>query len=401
MKRTDIFVIALIILSQAVPAAARVKLAPYYSIEIGQGVALPSKGEWMYPLNLVNDIGLMVQPYDKHKFMGLYELRYNGPGFRKQEGEKFTDRTMSHLLVLRHQYAISPVWTVKAQIDHLNEYKRTGVNEVWSEGLYDYNRIGGSAALGRVFNPRLSVEARAQYHLLEFPNYTDLLSESRLSPEASDTVTGKQNHALYQGDAAVRYGKWKAEAGISLMSYQKQKVVVASVQPDRSYYSSDLQKDMVLSMNIQYEQKWKNGIRLSPCFSVKGKTSNQNYQFFPDSSSVPVEFFGGYFDYREYGLALPAMLPLTKKWDLSVTPEWNVRRYSSRTARDENNRYTSDAQVNQLFILSTGFTYSSSEVTRTTLFYTYQQQSSNMKFEKYLNYNYSGHYFGVNLSYTY
>ncbi|MHB9154937.1 MAG: hypothetical protein ACYC5N_04490, partial [Endomicrobiales bacterium] len=58
-------------------------------------------------------------------------------------------------------------------------------------------------------------------------------------------------------------------------------------------------------------------------------------------------------------------------------------------------------QANDLVILSVGFTLKPNDITRTTFFYTYQTQSSNMKFEKYLPYNYSGSFFGVSFNYTY
>jgi len=51
---------------------------------------------------------------------------------RRTEGEQFSDRTMDHILVLRHQWAM-PWWdlTLKTQLDDMTEYKRTGSDETW------------------------------------------------------------------------------------------------------------------------------------------------------------------------------------------------------------------------------------------------------------------------------
>jgi hypothetical protein len=51
--------------------------------------------------------------------------------------------------------------------------------------------------------------------------------------------------------------------------------------------------------------------------------------------------------------------------------------------------------------VSVGFSHRTSAVTRTNFSYAFQQQTSNMNFEKYVPYNYTVQYFGVGLQYTY
>lgn len=381
---------------------AETKIAPYYSLQLTDGITIPDKGDWMFSINIVNDIGLLYQPVKNHKILGLYEIKYTGPGLRKEEGEKFTDRLMDHIFVLRHHYTFFNSYTLKTQLDYMKEYKRTGTNEIWGQGLYDFNRTGGAVIIEKKFNSNFSASIGQQYHYLDFPNYTDLLSEMRSNQESQETSTGKQNHSLYQTDITINYGTSKITANYLSMNYQKQKVIVDSVQQDGSFYVSTLQKDTLISLGAQYQSILFNFIDFSPSISFKIKSSNQNYQHFTvATSTVPVQFIAQFYDYNQYSLSLPVSFRINSKWSFFYNPEWELKIYSNRPPRDDSNNFLTGTQNNSLYFFTTGFTLKANEVTNTTFFYNFQVQSSNMKFEKYIPYNYSGHYFGINFNYTY
>lgn len=381
---------------------AQVKFAPYYALQVAEGTTIPTKGDWMFSINLASDLGLIAQTDEKNRFIGFYELKYSGPGLRRQEGEKFTDRLMDHIIVMRHHYNLSPDYVLKSQVDYMTEYKRTGTNEIWGKGLYDFDRYGLGVTLERKFSGDLSASLSQQYHFLDFPNYTDLLSEFQSGGESVESSTGKQNHGLYQTGLTVNKGPSKISADFLLLAYEKQKVIVDSIQPDKTYYSSDLQRDVIFSVGLQHQKKIREKIGLSPSLTLKMKTSNQNYQHFTVSNSTsPVRYIEGYYDYNEINIAAPSSILLSQKWDFFFNPEWDVKFYVNRPPRNENNDFVSGKQANDLVILSLGFTYKPNEITRTTLFYTFQSQTSNMKFEKYLPYNYAGHFFGIGFNYVY
>jgi hypothetical protein len=385
-----------------VSASAEVKIAPYYSLQFAEGAAIPTKGDWMFAINLASDMGLIVQPSETHRFIGFYEIKYDGPGLRRQEGEKFTDRAMDHVIVLRHHYKLNEEYTLKSQIDYMTEYKRTGTNEIWGSGLYDFNRYGGALTLERKLTPAFSAAMTQQYHYMEFPNYTDLLAEFQAGGESSESSTGKQNHHLYQTDLALRYRQTKFSVNYVLMAYTKQKVVAETVQTDKTYYSGTLQRDAVLSFSIEHDRNFWNRLLVSPQGTVRLKSSNQNYQHFAvATSSVPVRYIGSYYDYNEFSVALPCSVVLNKRWDFFFNPEWDWKMYLNRPPRDADNTFLDGTQRNDMVIVSVGFTLKPNDITRTSFFYTYQGQSSNMKFEKYLPYNYSAHFFGVSFNYTY
>jgi hypothetical protein len=386
-----------------VRAIAAVKFAPYYALDVLEGVSLPNKGEGAMSLNLSNDLGLLASINENHSIIGFYELKYTGPGFRREEGEKFTDRTMDHVFVLRHQYnKFLEKYTLESQIDFMDEFKRTGANEVWGRGLYDFERIGLGFFLKRKYSELLSGEASIQFHAMNFQNYTDLLAEFHAGASDAESSTGKQNHMEIQADASAKYGPNRGTLEIILMNYSKQKVIVGNVQPDGSYYSGNLQSDSLITLGASREQKFWNKIFVVPSLTYKIKTSNQNYQLFTEAtSSVPVQYEASYYNYSEIDLAFPTTLLLATKWEYFINLEWDWKSYGSRPPRDENGSFVSGTQGDDLFIWSSGFTFKPNPVTRTTVFYQYFGQTSNMKFEKYFPYNYGGHFVGINFNYSY
>ena len=403
-KLTYLIIAVLIILPVAVcKAAADAKIVPYYSFNTTEGVVVPNKGNTMVGLNLTNDIGLLFSPSNdsNQRLLGFYELKYVGPGLHKDEGEQFSDRWMDHIGLLRYSYYIDKYTSIKTQLDYTTEYRRTGTNEVWGTGLYDYNRKGIVLGVSRTFFEKLDTTLDLSYHSLDFPNYTDLLSEIQISSGSADSSAGKQNQNETQLNLSLKYGQLRTYINSTLMSYTKQKVVTNIVQPDGSFYSPTLQQDSIFTIGVEDTQKILNFLVVSPNANLRLKNSNQNYQFFKGTSTVPVQYFSNYYSYVEYYVGIPCTLLVGKRWELFYNLEYDWKTYVNRPPMDSAGNYLTGQQSNYLFLMSTGFTYKPNEVTRTTVFYTYQSQTSNMKYELYYPYNYNGNYIGINFNYTY
>ncbi|MDD5688087.1 MAG: hypothetical protein PHE88_09690 [Elusimicrobia bacterium] len=398
-----LLMISIIISSSINNFYGEVKVAPYYLLQFNEGAFIPNISDWNFSINLLSDLGVIVKPEGKHSFVGFYELKYTGPGLKREEGEKFTDRTMDHLGVIRHNYKINENYSLKSQVDYMKEYKRTGSNEVWGTGLYDFSRLGGLISVGRKFSSELSASITGQYHFLNFPNYTDLLAEFQAGGANVESSTGKQNHSLYQTGLAVEYNVNHFGFDIIMQNYSKQKIAVSMVQANGTYYSSDLQKDIIINLSVGRMQKLWEKLSLNPTLCYKIKNSNQNYLHFDSVGSTEVpRYFGDYYDYTQVIFSIPFSLALGEQWELSASPEYDIKTYTKRPPQDDNSNFLmNEKQKNNLFILSSGFTFKPNAVTRTTLFHVFQSQSSNMKFEKYLPYNYTGNYFGIKFEYTY
>ncbi len=391
-----------LILLLAAGSSAEFKLAPYYSLQLTEGAFVPNISEWNFSMDAVSDIGVIAKPSDVSSMVAFYELKYTGPGLKREEGEKFTDRAMDHLGMFRYSYKVSDTYFIRPQIDYMKEYKRTGSNELWGTGLYDFNRTGGAFTVGKEFPGNAVLSLTGEYHMMEFPNYTDLLTEFQSGGANAESSAGKQNHKLEQGEIALDIGPNRIAYDLILQNYTKQKTAANTVQPDGTYYSSDLQKDVLMNVTVSCGQKW--GIlNVEPSLNYKTKRSNQNYLYFTSVNSTEVpRYFAKYYDYDEIGFSMPVIFSITDSIEFSGTPEWYHKMYKYRPPRSgDGNFLTDDKQKSEMYILSAGITLKPNAITRTTFFYTFQNERSNMKFEKYLPYNYTANFGGVRLEYTF
>ena len=386
----------------AASSSADLKLAPYYSLQLTEGAFVPNIGEWNFSMDAVSDIGVIAKPSDASSMVAFYELKYLGPGLKREEGEKFTDRTMDHLGMFRYTYKLSDSYFVTPQVDYMKEYKRTGSNEVWGSGLYDFNRTGGAFTLGRDFPGNAVLSLTGEYHTMDFPNYTDLLTEFEAGGANAATSVGMQNHKLTQGEIALSIGPNRVAYDLIFQNYTKQQVASDIVQPDGSYYSSDLQKDVLTNVSVSCGQQW-GIVNFGPELYYKTKRSNQNYLYFTsvNSTSVPT-YFAKYYDYDEIGFSVPITFGITDTLEFTATPEWYNKMYKYRNPQDADGNFLMDEkQKSNMYILSAGITIKPNAITRTTFFYTFQNQKSNMRFEQYLPYNYTANFGGVRLEYTF
>ncbi|PKN00862.1 MAG: hypothetical protein CVU77_08190 [Elusimicrobia bacterium HGW-Elusimicrobia-1] len=378
------------------------KFAPYYNLQLTEGISLPSRGDLIFDLNLVNDLGVLARINPEHSVLGFYQIKYTGPGIKRQEGEQFTDRTMDHMFVFRHTWTTPWDMKIKSQFDYWKEFRRSGTNELWGTGLYDMNRVGGLVGAEKVLG-EFKVGAALQYHSMLFPNYTDLVAEIRSTGDDVTSSEGKQDHALVQVGATAEWNKVKAVLDLTLQNYFKQKTITNVAQADGTFYSGALQQDSITS--IRAGRDFQYGVAgISPEIKWSGRTSNQNYLHFDSvTSTTPAAngFFGNYYSNSQISIALPVIVRITKKWDTFLSWEQEIKSYSDRPARDEDGNFLTDKQSNVSQYVSLGFNNHPNDVTTLTYYYVTQNSSSNMKYEKYFPYNFSAASFGIRFSYQY
>jgi len=388
-------------LISAAAMAQGVRFAPYYNFQLTEGLSMPSRGNMNFDLNLLNDIGLLARIDEAHSILGFYEIKYTGPGIKRQEGEQFTDRTLDHMFVLRHTWNSPWDLKVKTQVDYWKDFRRSGTNEIWGKGLYDFDRIGGLVGVEKILG-EFKVGGSFQYHSMIFPNYTDLVSELKVTEGGTvESSTGKQDHALVQLGAT---GEWK-EARLSLdytmQNYFKQKVIASDVQPDGTFYTGNLQQDKIFTARLSKDFSW--GIlSVSPELTFGSRSSNQNYQHFENvTSTVSAGYYPDYYSYSQTDISIPVALRLGAKWEFFTGWEQETKSYASRPARDADGNFLPDKQSNVSQFISAGFNYHPNDVTTTTFYYVSQNSSSNMKFEKYFPYNFTAASYGIRFSYQY
>ncbi|MFC2062159.1 hypothetical protein ACFLUV_06575 [Elusimicrobiota bacterium] len=398
-KRFSLLLVILVACCAAVPA--KVDFAPYYNYQFAEGVSISPSGDLGFLVNLSNDIGLILKPFKGHSLISFYSVKYQGPGLKRQEGREFSERYLDHIFVGRHHWEMFGGITLKSQFDVLLEGRRSGSNENWENGLYNFNRYGGSSSLNKMLG-EIDFTGTFKYHYMVFPNYTDMLAEIRsgADPSASE---GKQNHHIINIGGKVVYENNSAQLFVMEQLYTKQKVAVDEVQDDGTYYSSKKQKDMTISLEGSREQAISDSSIINPGFTFTLKDSNQNYQHFAEATSTaPVSFHSDYNDYMDISVGTPFTLGLSKKWAFLLSPEISYKTYSKREPRDiDGNFIDGKKQARTLTIVTVGFKNQIGESSSSMLFFTLQNQSSNMKFERYLPYNYSGYSVGFKFQMEY
>ncbi|MDA3792969.1 MAG: hypothetical protein PF545_04875 [Elusimicrobia bacterium] len=365
------------------------QLVPYYNYQFTEGVSASPEGDLGFIINLSNDIGTIFKPLPAHTFIGFYSLKYQGPGLKRQEGREFSERYMDHIFVGRHHWNIRGDLILKTQSDILLEGRRSGTNETWESGLYNFNRYGGASYLTKKYSKDFIGTASFGYHYMTFPNYTDMLAEIRsgADPSASE---GKQNHHVLNQSVKTKYKNNTAKFSLTEQLYSKQKVAVDNVQSDGTYYSSTKQKDMTVGLSADRVEGLSKIMIINPGISITYKNSNQNYQHFETATSTnPVKFFKDYYDYLDFGLNIPYTLMLSRKWSFVFSPDISYKIYTKRQPRDQDGNFKDKKQSRFLGVYTMGFKKQIGESSSSLMYFTYQNQVANMTYERYVAYNYS------------
>jgi len=378
-----------------------IEFVPYYNYQFIEGISMSPEGKYGFLVNLSNDIGTIIKPFEKHSFIGFYSIKYQGPGLKKQEGREFSERYLDHLFVARHHWDLGGGIKLKNQLDIMMEARRSGANETWSNGLYNFNRYGGSSYLNKKFGD-IDFDGFFKYHFMTFPNYTDLLDELQegADPSASE---GKQNSHIFEIGGQGSRGKNTVSISMIEQIYTQQKVVVEQVQEDGTYYSDKKQNDISFTLSGKRKEILSERSVVYPEVSFLYKNSNQNYQHFETvTDTVAVHYIENYYDYYDVALSVPVTLALSEKWSFIFSPEISYKAYLNREPRDESGNFLEGKKQSRVLgIYTAGFKNQIGESSSSMLFFTYQNQSSNMEYERYISYNYSGFSLGFKFQMEY
>jgi len=370
-----------------------IKWLPYYAFNLSEGVYIPSVGKWGISTNLSNDIGFIIKPSKKHTALIFYELKYVGPGLKRQEGEKFEQRNMGHLLMGQYNFEYSKDLIFKTRLSYVTDWWRSGTNELWGYGLYDSTRLGISEDIEWKLD-KLSLIGQVGFSQIKFPNYTSLIEEFQAGAE--ETTGGKQDNNLLQLGLKAKYYGHIIGLNFNNQTYLNQKVL-----EETGTYSDKKQNDLLIELSYNKEELkifWL--LWSSPLISLKFKDSNQGYLHFKSITSTPT-FVADFYDYTKISFSFPINLSITKTKYISFVPEYEITTYV-RNRRDENNDFVpGEKHITNLTLMSFAYTSHPDESRKVTLFYTLQTQTSTTKFDKYFPYNYTGNYFGISYSYSF
>lgn len=371
---------------------------PFYSFNFSEGGNVPSieDSSFFMSMDLVNDLGFIAKPFEEHTIMGLYELKYNGPGFKRQEGHEFMERSIDHILFLQDSWKFADWLTIKFKGDYIFEYFRAGTNETLGEGKYDYNRYGGEARAETNFLG-MKESVGIQYHYMNFPNDTDLSQAPSDSTAAIEG--GLNNQSIYGVSAVIERGLNKLSIQQDIQMYNKQKII----QSDGSLSSTDKQLDMVTSMSL--ESAFGRTLVFMPGISARFKRSNQNYRQVKLNNVTQLldSYFGSkYYDFNQFNINATLMWRINSDNEIFITPEYEMKFYTDRKPKNANEiPIEGQTQNNCLTVVTVGYSLKWNDASRWLLYYNYFDQKSNMLYIGTIPYNYSGQAVGMRFSFAY
>ena len=370
---------------------------PFFDMTLTEAGYLPSEGNIFTGGNINTQVGLLSKLTQADHLFALYNFNYAGPGFAPQDSKQFTDRSMSHGFNFEYRRFLTDRLRIRPGVSLATEYRRTGANEVWKNGLYNMNSAGGQLAADYTFDEEKNgyVTAQVLFRNVKFPNYTDLLREFQNANNTSETSGGLQDQTMTQVSLRPAWNSFFAGITYTLQNYKNQKVIAAT-----GVYGDSKQKDTNTTLDFGFHQKlWV--FELYPMVSYSLHRSNQNFMVYKFLGDTSPQFGEKYYDFNELTLSVPLDLNVTSKWAIGGAINVTKRNYDKRKARDAGNNFTGSAQTNTMTTLTGSIRKRMNDVAMMRLFYSLVVASSNNKFEQYMPYNYTGNTFGVSYQLSY
>lgn len=387
-KVISFFIFALFFMNLFALSAEDNRFVPYYQFNFSEGLSAPSKGDFFANHEVDTKAGAQWAVTDRFKLFGLYDLSYEGPGLNRSEGRLFTERAIRHSLMAEPSYEFPVIGALKTRVFGIFEKRRSGTNELWGKGLYDYKAYGGSLGVAKKLGD-WSVTPSVRYTIMKFPNYTDLLREFQSGGLTAEIAGGLIDQNVYGAGVFAARKNITLSADYNQQNFKKEKIVESN-----GTYGSNNQQDKTVGISGEGEYTvWR--FTTIPKVSINLKRSNQNFlkfAFFGDTSPV---FVAKNYDYNEVKAGSTFLTRLTQRKYIYTGLDANWRNYTNRPPRDGSGNYISGKQKNFWATYSFGYRWKSTEYTTWTLAYSFVFATSNMKFESFIPYNYTGQMIGM------
>lgn len=345
------------------------------------------------------NVGLLTNIHEKHSLFSLYGLNFSGQAFRFQDTSEFDSKDLSHNFNFEYRWQALSSLRLRPSVAYGFNLTRTAANEIWGQGLYDSNSLGGGLAADYHFGmlgKDATLTANLIYRKIRFPNYTDIIREFQGTDSRTELAGGLKDQNFFEYGTMLSWNRIFTRLRFNLINYENERVVQSN-----GIYGTQKQKDSnVILSGGSAHQLW--NFEISPEISYTWHRSNQNFLLFQSPTDPAPVFAGNYYDYNELRLGLPSFMNLTKKWALNFGVDWKRRSYRDRQPREGTNTFIAGkTQTNDFVVLTGGLRKKMNEVA--SMFFTYSLVTavSNNKFQRYLPSNYSGHNLTLGFRLTY
>lgn len=368
------------------------RVIPYYRFQFGEGIAIPSKGDFFASSVLGTQFGTLWRPSDRISLFGMYGLNYDGPGLVRSEGRLFAERAIKHSFMLEPGFELGSIGKLRTKVFNISEDRRSGTNELWGKGLYDYNTQGFSVGLEKEFFG-LKFYPNVRWMDMGFPNYTDLLREFEQGGLTAEIAGGQIDQTATAFGFNINKYPYIFELAYSIQDFDRERVLTKS-----GTYTDDLQKDTSLDLSASGEASlWR--FVLIPRLAYRQKRSNQNYLNFAFFGDPNPTFIEKNYNYDEFSAGGQLHLKVTNAKSIFGSLDLNNRTYTDRPPRDGSGVYLTGQKQNTIWGgWGAGIQWQVSPYSTWSLSYNFIYSTSNMKHESFIPYNYTGH--GIGLAFT-
>lgn len=375
--------------------SAPAKYSPYVSISIAEGLIFIGNGFPVTANSIVMDAGYIRNIDARNSWMLLYELNYQGPGLRAQDSERLSERHQNNYMMAKYFHKLTPDIDLKFKTSFLNEFFKLSKNEAWGSGLYDYYRIGGGGeAVLRTVKPFL-INVTYDVNYLQFPNYTDLLSEYLGS---GGETAKKQTHILQQAkgklaNAVQQKYNYSADYSLLLKTYIKSGIVL----------EDGLYSDQTRQLDVTHLVSFSGNTVISKFYlglaaSYERQRSNLYYlNEDVNGRKLPINFNSD----AVTGILTTGVL-FSPKNQLMLDTSYMFKNYPDKVVLNSAGAFIEGETLRtSTFLASISYNYTSKSLFRFQPVYSFKLVSGNDKSEQGKVFNYMAHYLGVNLIFSY
>ena len=332
--------------------------------------------------NIDSNFGFLYTYDEKNSFFLNLGIYYNGDpvDFKRDIDERILDNS------------ITTEWRRKIDknllrfcVAYSDEKIKQGTSNSFDDNIYNNKRKG--IGLNYDINYEKGVfGAGVIYRRIEFPNYTDLLTEFK-NQNSLLNDSGVYDNDLYRFEIRWKHKKYFFLSDFVYQHYLNQRVV----NYDASY--GQKQKNISYDFKLGIERKLYI-FDFYPSVSLSFYRSNQNFLRFNSITDINPVFLKDAYSYDEYSFALPFSYFL-KDITINLEFRYTYRAYKNRNARNSNNEYISEKQKNKKEIFALTISKKMNEYLEFLITYFHHHLTSNNKYDVYLPLNYTSDYIAV------
>lgn len=363
-----------------------IKFKPFSNIQINAGVV----DNGYFPNNVSGVMALALR-YKKDNLLIMYNLRNSGGSYSVADLNRFAEKSLDHIFIMKYMRPVRDYFTISTAIDYMKEFYQATSSENWGEGLFDFIRYGFSVTAGKKVGKTRN-KLSLKYHVIKFPNYTDLLAE--YMDTGGVDVEEKQDRHIFDIEAKTKASFFVNSSfglKVSVTDYPSLFIIKETGEKD----ASNTQREMSYQIKMGVSKPL---FCLLPSLNLtyKIKNSNQNYLFRESTSDTEVEFFENYYSYSQLNCGVGLKVAVFRWLDLTGYYSIENKQYASRKPRDSDGNFLTGQKM---YISSNTLAFSINfKRGKNYIFspeFLIKEQTSNEKYDALFKYNYKIIYVGI------